>query len=635
MKNKLVLFLLLQLLIFNSFATEIVIGLTNESQLDIIPATNEKIIYLVERDIEITKNHNVSKSVSLKFKYPFKLRFNTPASVQFKINGEIISSKHQIFENNNNSMVVGSSLIEKAYPEWFGAKTDDDISDKDAIRQTVNFIPNNGIIEFNNNGKYCLKDVVSSPVQISIEKPLTIEGKDANIEISHRAFRIENTRNVKIKNLNIKCVLPSLNEGDIHEGHTGNILLVNAHYCSIENVSIENGFESGQSILLKESSHNLIRNCTIKNTKGYGILLNGDQTYCSNNTLKDNLIAKTGRHGIYSRNHKNFVSTNNQFIDNRLEDIGELSNEKDAVGIEIWNSKNDIIRGNSLKGIGNEKSHIGITIGGKSSSMIVSENIIDSFHTFGIEVGTASKTVLVSNNIIKNIKRDSIQFTSSGIGMVITGLGKSENINFSNNHVENVDVGISVQQNSTLTIKGNTLLGNDNSLDNPYHKGIYFQKNGKVNDSTKTAPINPKAFISDNIIDNFYLGIHLNYDTKYNKSAFCKVVNNDINKCNWGLITSNINLTISNNTFENTGGNWSAAMGIENAAIWTISNNILKQNKFTGFYPGIVTKGFIGTNGYLTNNHFINFLITTSNLNNWSPLETENKSNNEVNSINY
>ncbi|WP_167572016.1 right-handed parallel beta-helix repeat-containing protein [Aquimarina algiphila] len=634
MKNKLTIFLLLQLFIFNSFATEIVISLTNENQLDVTPTTNEKIIYIIESDIIITKNHNINKSVSLQFKYPFKLRFNTPSPVEVKINGKIISSKYRIFDNNNNSIVIGSSLIEKVYPEWFGAKTDDDISDKDAIQQAINFTSDNGTVEFDNSGKYSLKDINSSPVQIKIEKPLNIEGKNANLEISHRAFRIENTDNVTIKNLLIKCIAPSLNEGDTHKDHTGNILLINAQYCNIENVTIENGFGSGQSILLKESSHNLIRNCIIKNTKGYGILLNGDQKFCSNNTLKDNLIVKTGRHGIYSRNHKNFVSTNNQFIDNRLEDIGELSNEKDAVGIEIWNSKNDIIRGNSLKGIGNEKSHIGITIGGKSSSIIVSENIIDSFHTFGIEVGTASKTVLVSNNIIKNIKRDSVQFTSSGIGMVITGLGKSENVNFSNNHVENVDVGISVQQNSTLTIKGNTLLGSDNSLDDPYHRGIYFQKNGKI-DSVKTAPINPEAVISDNIIHNFYLGIQLNYDKKYNKLAFCRVVNNTIDNCNWGVIMSNANVTISNNTFENTGGNRSASISMENATIWTISNNIFKQNKFIGFYPGIVTKGVVSANGYLTNNHFINFLVTTSNLNNWSPLETENKSNNEVNSINY
>ncbi len=628
MKNKPILFLILQSFIFNSFATEIVINLTNENLLDVTPATNEKIIYIVESDIDITKNHNINKYVSLQFKYPFKLRFNTSTPVEFKINGEIISSKYRIFDNNNNSIVIGSSLIEKVYPEWFGAKTDDSISDKEAIQQAINFTPENGTVELNNGGKYNLKDINSSPVQILIKKPINIQGKNANLEISHRAFRIENTYNVTIKNLLIKCMMPSLNEGEIHKDHTGNILLINSNYCNVENITIESGFENGQSILLKESSYNSINNCKIKNTKGYGILLNGDQTFCSNNTIKNNLIIKTGRHGIYSRNHKNFVSTNNQFINNRLENIGELSNnKKDAVGIEIWNSNNDIVRGNFIKGIPeNENSHIGITIGGQSLSTVLTENIVNSFHTFGIEIGTASKAILIDNNIVKNIKRIDSNYTSSGIGMVITGLGKSENIIFSNNHIENVDIGLAIQQNSTFTIKGNTFLGNDNSVDNSYHRGIYFQNSGKIDSNGNTAPINPEGIICDNIIDNFYLGIYLDYDEIYNKLAFCKVINNNIDNCNWGLRTSNVNLMVLNNSFNNTGGNLSAAIGIENTFIWTISNNIFKQNKVNSFYPGIVTKGSFSTKGYLTNNHFVNFLITTLNLNGWSPLETENKS---------
>ncbi|MEM2979851.1 MAG: NosD domain-containing protein [Thermoproteota archaeon] len=235
------------------------------------------------------------------------------------------------------------------------------------------------------------------------------------------------------------------------------IRLENRKYVKVRNVQIRN---FGIGIYLQNSSNNEISKCNIEENRYYGIYL----TRSSSNEIIENTINKD-RAGLwlicYSNNNKVtknrfidcnlfVISNHNSVIDNTVNgkpliyieeesgktisnvEVGQIilvgcSNiivenlwiSNTSVGIELWETKNSIIRGNIV-----ENNWWGIYLGNSSNNKII-ENDVRNNNDCGI--------LLVFTSLNNEVTMNNINNNNYGIWLAESSNNKIHHNNFINN----------------------------------------------------------------------------------------------------------------------------------------------------------------------------------------------------------
>jgi len=287
------------------------------------------------------------------------------------------------------------------------------------------------------------------------------------------------------------------------------ISLDNSHRNRIENNEANDNFRpvSATGIYLSSSNYNIILNNSAIDNPDRGILL----FHSMSNDIWLNNASKNKNHGIELReSHNNFLWRNTA-------DKNEVSDSDDENGIHLYQSNYNNISQNKVND--NEKNGIYLT---ESHYNNVSGNYLKDFYSGGINLYLSDNNTLYNNTAY-----------SGNYGFVVDH--SHNNVLLRNNATENGGEGISLIGSNYNEILKNIL--NNNALQHSPGGGMrliagshfnYISEN-TINENKgfniegygiNLAQSHSNTIIKNNMTDNYYYGIRLNYNS----------VNNTINQ---------------------------------------------------------------------------------------------------------
>jgi hypothetical protein len=220
----------------------------------------------IRTDIQINSNIIIPSNKVITFSAMNELIINNSGNITFQ-NTYVEAGKYQIIVGNNFS---GKLVNDTVYPEWFGAKIDDNIDDSFAIQKANDLTLNK--VEFT-KGEYL------SMVELNISSNLNLNNAKLRFELDGQEQCLNMKSNSSVKNGSI------VNQG-INPFGAGNyqcpILVGNygtgeaSQNVVLENLTIESNRPDGNGIMVTGSSNQIkIRNINFPNSHflGRGILV--------------------------------------------------------------------------------------------------------------------------------------------------------------------------------------------------------------------------------------------------------------------------------------------------------------------------------------------------------------------------
>ncbi len=312
----------------------------------------------------------------------------------------------------------------------------------------------------------------------------------------------------------------------IDSNKKGDVVNIVAENCTIQNINLSNGVQSG--VKITSNGATLTNNIFYKNH--YGIWI----SYLSDNIISNNIISNN-EYGIKLRSTSNNIISSNQILLNNLEGIilefpdneTIINNVFQNNGITItgllssWNTL--VIENNTAndRPIYYYKNENGITITNDASQVILANcsdfeinNINFENITTGIQISYCSNIRMESNyfgskiqNAIQLYYSDNSTISNNTINSENSiELDESENNIIWQNTLGNTDVAIKMTRSNFNNISENNIFSNR-------EYGLYIQSNSNNN------------IISRNKIFNNYIGFRLK-GSKFNNVYYNEFNNN-------------------------------------------------------------------------------------------------------------
>jgi parallel beta-helix repeat protein len=275
---------------------------------------------------------------------------------------------------------------------------------------------------------------------------------------------------------------------------------------------------NGGSGIYLRYSHNTITRNTISNNN-YGIYLRGDVYYdfCINNTITDNNISNNSYYGItLGSTHRNTIISNSLF-NNGLSVYGSFLNNMD----------NNLINGKPLVYLENKSDEI---------------------------VTDAGQVILVRCN---NINVNNLNLSNASAGLILVD---THNCIISDNIIlNNLDVGITLDDSKFNNLKGNTISNNGESIRLVRSSGCNITNNIILNNLDNGIKLYDSKFnnLKGNTISNNGIGINIQA-SKFNNINGNTISNNGkgislycVPDIGWIANAFNFNIILKNNFIDN------------------------------------------------------------------------------------
>ncbi len=266
----------------------------------------------IKGNIIVKENFTIPENIVLNFFKGNKLTVESGAILT--INGSINAGIYQIFDGEGT--IVGLPKITEVYPEWFGAKVNDEIDDTAAMQKAINF--SNSLIKLS-SGTYITKKTLKKIRTTENKEGVKIIGEGMSstiIEASHEGNFIE------IKGFN--GFNSEVSNGKQYRPIQGN---------QFKNFTVDGKNKGRNGIYFYASIYNDLSNLKIRKFKESGIVFDGNPDI--NPDLTASIFTKIehcqieyNKTGIFNLidNNSPILNLSNSFIVNNL-----------RAGV-IWNS---------------------------------------------------------------------------------------------------------------------------------------------------------------------------------------------------------------------------------------------------------------------------------------------------------
>ncbi|MEW7278962.1 hypothetical protein ABW636_10240 [Aquimarina sp. 2201CG1-2-11] len=209
----------------------------------------------IKGNLTIKGNFTIPEGIELNFFKGNKLIIES--GVELTINGSINAGVYQIFDGDGT--ITGFPKITETYPEWFGAKVNDEIDDTIAIQKAINF--SNTPIKLA-EGTYITKTTLKKERTIENDEGVKIIG----IGISSTIIKVLHEGNfIEIKGFN--GLNSETTSGKQHRPIQGNLL---------KNFTVDGRRVAKNGVYFYASRYNDLSNIKIRNFKENGIVFDGN-----------------------------------------------------------------------------------------------------------------------------------------------------------------------------------------------------------------------------------------------------------------------------------------------------------------------------------------------------------------------
>lgn len=444
---------------------------TGASNLSTCLNGKQDVTMVIDEDIYATVDQTVNSDITLKFTRGAKIIL--AQNVDLTIAGTIESEPLQIFDlSASGSTVQSTSIVNKPYPEWFGAKTGDAVDDAPYFKKAIDFIPSEGTVKLS-NGDYIFN------AESIIDKSCNVEGSARTKIIANPGPVIRiTTSNIKIESITIEHTgsNPGANSYTIKAGSSSpqsvkisDIYINKVNINFLSHVNVSDG-----AIYLRHIGDNItVSNCNIENEssdkEGIGIGL--VDSYFSNKNIRvfNNNVSKFDTGFKYSG-----VWIEDNATPPNLLYAGELENaffhgnhiSDCSLGANLYHFKGGVISENIV-----ENNKAGMFVDGQAGSPTVSNNYIYNNKVYGVKFEEFNGS-FIGNTVKKNGLDWETGFGHGsydlkvGAGLV---LASTQNATFSGNtitenrwgiYLNNATVAVSTNS-FQLNINGNTITNNE------------------------------------------------------------------------------------------------------------------------------------------------------------------------------
>lgn len=384
---------------------------------------------------EVIYDMTIPENICLKFDKGASLKVADTKTLT--INGAIEAGFWQIFDGEGT--ITGNPLITEVYPEWFGAKGDNETDDADAFQRSVNFYR---VLKLQNKTYAVDTTVILAKDKTEILGPASINTPTAIL------FKADSKTGLLFKDLTI---VSAYNNTE--------------YLMSIDELTVDaNGFRKTQGIINVAGSTDVsVIECNI--TGGYS---------CASITTSDKVNIKgcdmtLGSHILcLTSQSKNVLIENNAIHDIAAKEVPRAAYLIQATGSLV---KYTIIRNNRLYG----NPVWDAIMSHQGESFVVSDNLIYDVRC-GIDFSSSTKLIsdiVINNNFISDTEEGDLSWT--GLNHAISLVGNTTypltNITISNNRITgfgtypapNGSCQLSLDYIKNCVITGNNLIFTANS----------------------------------------------------------------------------------------------------------------------------------------------------------------------------
>jgi len=374
-------------------------GRTIQDAITAIGSTNKVTLELAPGTWTIDENLTVGSNFNLKPVSGAVLKVST--GVTLTLNCSIEAGLFEFIDNSGT--VAGTPLVDRFFPEWFGAKRDGSTDDSPAIQECINLASTaNGEVFFS-SGTYVVGSTIVPKSNVHVTgagHPAVVKLKDAgNVDIFSTAASINN---LGFSNFTI--------DGNKANNSTnGSCIVLSSTGVSSDNIFIRGmkvfnangeGIEVGSTTASTLITNLIIQNNLIQNAASRGILI---RDYVKGTQIDHNKIVSSTGISIYIRAaNSSFITVTNNYIESSTTD-----------SIYVDDATDTVISGNMINSCGNDA----IFIGGNRS--VVTGNVITAASGEAISVFSCNDVTVLSNLLI-NCSGDGI-FVATVNNMTCTG----------------------------------------------------------------------------------------------------------------------------------------------------------------------------------------------------------------------
>jgi hypothetical protein len=377
----------------------------------------------------------IPENIELQFAKGGKIKLGNRVNIEGNFT-KLRAGRFQIFDTFNEGGLTGTWEVDKVYPEWWGAESDNSTINDEFVRKSIEFCKKNyyKCIEFGQgtylfDGTYIVLDRTCSGMQIMGQcHNTTLKLKD-NASGGHifviSNFRDRESPNANIYNIRIsrmkavgnttaattswflqtwinggiaKIVGLVLDELDLSNFKTSGFSLENCYNCKITNIhSSNNGFH-GLSIA---NGSYVLNNIWVNNNSDYGINFTGGSAYGI--ALASNIFSEKNRVGMKTAGFWDLNLSNSHFNDNSNEAVTKTAPGGRYNFSNIMTRNNGGPSLNATSGNGTEKYNIVNWHSESDNKTMLSSN--GSIYLSGSvsEIHGTNITVLDSGNVGVNV----------------------------------------------------------------------------------------------------------------------------------------------------------------------------------------------------------------------------------------